>query len=315
VTELLTNHLDEETNMDIPLVLGALAVVSGVIVLWYSIAGSRGGAATLDLGRLEEHRYDLHAAGLQQGVGPRAIQPLVGRVGRLARRYTPHGRYEALEQRLLLAGTPRGWTAERVLAVKVLAGATGIGLGILYIAGSPSVATVAAAVLLAVIGFFGPDIVLRRKAAQRQTEIRRSLADTIDQMVIAVKAGLGLDAAIARVARSTDGPLADELSRAVQDTRAGVPRAAALQALAARTEVPELRHVIVALVQAERLGVPVAQTLQVQAGELRVRRRQYAEEQAQKLPVKILFPMVVCIMPSLFIVILGPAAINIMESL
>lgn len=301
--------------MDITLLLGALAVVSGAIVFWWAVAGSRGATATLDLGRLEEHRYDLHAAGLQQGIGPRALQPLLGRLGRFAHRYTPQGRYAALEQRLLLAGTPRGWTAERVLALKVLVGIAGTVLGLLYVIGSPSTTTAAVAVFLAVVGFFGPDLVLRHKADQRQVEIRRNLADTIDQLVIAVKAGLGLDAAIARVARTTEGPLADELARSVQDTRAGVPRTAALLALADRVQVPELRQVVVALAQAEKLGVPIAQTLQVQAGELRVKRRQFAEEQAQKLPVKILFPMVLCIMPSLFIVVLGPAAINIMESL
>lgn len=301
--------------MDTPLLLGALAVVSGAIVLWWAVAGSRGAPATLDLGRLGEHHYDLHAAGLQQSVGPRALQPMLGRIGRYAHRYTPHGRYAALERRLLLAGTPRGWTAERVLALKVLAGSVGAVLGALYVIGSPSTSTIAAALFLAVGGFFGPDLVPRRIAERRASEIRRALADTIDQMVIGVKAGLGLDAAIARVARTTDGPLADELSRAVQDTRAGLPRTAALLALADRAQVPELRQVIVALVQAEKLGVPLARTLQVQAGELRVKRRQYAEEQAQKLPVKILFPMVLCIMPSLFIVVLGPAAINIMDTL
>lgn len=301
--------------MELTLILGALAVMSGAILLWWAVAGSRGAPATLDLGRLDEHHYDLHAAGLQQGIGPRALQPLLGRVGRFAHRYTPQGRYSALEQRLLVAGTPRGWTAERILATKVLAGLAGTGLGILYFVGSPSTTTVIVAVVLAGVGFFGPDIVLSRKADQRKTEIRRTLADTIDQIVIAVKAGLGLDAAIARVARTTEGPLADELARAVQDTRAGVPRTMALLALADRTQVPELRQLIVALAQAEKLGVPVAQTLQMQAGELRIKRRQYAEEQAQKLPVKILFPMVLCIMPSLFIVVLGPAAINIMETL
>ena len=132
--------------------------------------------------------------------------------------------------------------------------------------------------------------------------------------MIAVRAGLGLDAAIARVARTTEGPLATELARVVQDSRAGVPRAAALTALAERVQVPELRQMVVALAQAEKLGVPVSQTLQVQAGELRLKRRQHAEEQAMKLPVKILFPMMIFILPCIFIVVLGPAAITIMDT-
>ena len=188
-------------------------------------------------------------------------------------------------------------------------------LGVLQLTGSPSLAMVLVAAGSTLFGFFGPDLVLRHKAEERQQVIRRSLADTVDQMVISVRAGLGLDAAIARVARTTEGPLASELARVVQDTRAGVPRAAALAALAERVRVPELRQMVVALAQAEKLGVPVAQTLQIQAAELRLKRRQHAEEQAMKLPVKILFPMVIFIMPCLFIVVLGPAAINIMKTL
>jgi tight adherence protein C len=165
------------------------------------------------------------------------------------------------------------------------------------------------------LGFFGPDLVLNHKADSRKQEIRRALADTVDQMVISVRAGLGLDAAIARVARTTEGPLASELARVVQDVRAGVPRSTALTTLAERVPLPELRQMVLALAQAEKLGVPVAQTLQIQASELRLKRRQHAEEQAMKLPVKILFPMVLCIMPCLFIVVLGPAAIKIMTTL
>jgi tight adherence protein C len=301
--------------MEISILLGAVAVVGSLLVLWWALSGPRHAHATLDLGRVDAARYDLRAATLQHAVGPRALQPLLERLGRFARKYTPHGRIAALEQRLLLAGTPRGWTTERVLAAKVLLGGTGAVLGILQFAGSPSVKMVVIAAALAVGGFFGPDLLLKHKAQERQQLIKRSLADTVDQMVISVRAGLGLDAAIARVARTTEGPLAAELGRVVQDTRAGVPRGAALAALAERVRVPELRQMVVALAQAEKLGVPVAQTLQIQAAELRLKRRQHAEEQAQKLPVKILFPMVMFILPCLFIVVLGPAAINIVKTL
>ena len=301
--------------MDIAILLGALAVVGALLTLWWALSGPRHAKATLDLGRVDPATYDLRAATLQHAVGTRAVQPLLERVGRWARKYTPHGRVAALEQRILVAGTPRGWTTERVLAVKLLLGGTGAVLGVLQLSGSPSLEMVVVAAGLTLFGFFGPDLVLSHKATERQNVIRRTLADTVDQMVISVRAGLGLDAAIARVARTTEGPLAAELARVVQDTRAGIPRGAALNTLAERVRVPELRQVVVALAQAEKLGVPVAQTLQVQAAELRTKRRQYAEEHAQKIPVKMLFPMMFFILPCLFLIVLGPAAINIMQTL
>jgi tight adherence protein C len=145
--------------------------------------------------------------------------------------------------------------------------------------------------------------------------VRRTLADAIDQLTVTVQAGLGLDTAIARVSRRTRGPLGDELARVGQDIRAGMSRASALSAMAERVQVSELRQVVLALAQAERLGVPVAKTLEVQSQELRIKRRQHAEEQAMKLPVKILFPTMLCIMPALFIVVLGPAAMSIVDGL
>ena len=209
--------------MEISVMLGAVAVVGALLTLWWALSGARHATATLDLGRVDPAGHDLRAATLQHGIGPRALQPLLERLGRWARKYTPHGRVGALEQRLLLAGTPRGWTTERVLAAKILLGGAGAVLGVLQLTGSPSLMMVVVAAGLTLFGFFGPDLVLNHKAEERQQVIRRSLADTVDQMVISVRAGLGLDAAIARVARTTEGPLASELARVVQDTRAGVP--------------------------------------------------------------------------------------------
>jgi tight adherence protein C len=164
-------------------------------------------------------------------------------------------------------------------------------------------------------GFFLPDILLRIKTDNRQQVIRRELADTVDQLTIGVQAGLGLDAAIARVAVTGGGPLAAEFARVSQDVRAGMRRGDALLAMSDRVQLPELRQLVVALSQAEKLGVPIAQTMKIQAGELRLKRRQHAEEQAMKLPVKVLFPMMFCILPCLFIVIMGPAAMSIFETL
>ncbi|HUC33731.1 MAG TPA: type II secretion system F family protein, partial [Ilumatobacteraceae bacterium] len=162
-------------------------------------------------------------------------------------------------------------------------------------------------------GFFAPNGIVDNRRNKRKLEIRNSVSDTIDQLNVMVRAGLGIDSALTRVTDYNTGPLADEFARALQEMRFGLTRNVALANLAERTDVPELKGFVAALSNADRLGVSVSQTLKVQAEDLRDRRRQLAEEQAMKLPVKILFPTVFCIMPALFIVLLGPAAIRIFE--
>jgi tight adherence protein C len=302
--------------MNLTLVLGSGAVVASFGALWWALSGPRVARTPLHLGEgVGPPIDDLRTMALQRGARERATEPFIARIGVLARRHTPPGRIAALERRLLLAGTPRGWTLERVLAAKLLLGGTSAILGILRLVVAPSALGLLLAVGLVALGYFAPDLVLRHRAEQRQDLVKRTLADTIDQLTVAVQAGLGLDAAIARVSRRTKGPLGDELARVGQDTRAGMVRSTALIAMAERVQLPELRQVVLALAQAERLGVPVAKTLTVQAQELRVRRRQHAEEQAMKLPVKILFPTVLCILPALFVVVLGPAALSIYDNL
>jgi tight adherence protein C len=302
--------------MNASLLIGAAAVLGSLLALWWAVTGARPARAGVDLSDVRRPAgVDLRAATLQRDVGERALEPLVARLAGLARRYTPRGRMTGLEQRLLLAGASGGWTLERVLAVKALLALTGVALATLRLLVAPSVPAVLLALGIGAFGFFVPDILLRIKTDRRQQVIRRQLADTVDQLTIAVQAGLGLDAAIARLAVTGGGPLAAEFARVSQDVRAGMRRGSALLAMSDRVQLPELRQVVVALAQAEKLGVPVAQTMKVQAAELRVKRRQHAEEQAMKLPVKMLFPMMFCIMPCLFIVILGPAAISIYQNL
>jgi tight adherence protein C len=301
--------------MDLTVVLGSAAVVSSIGVLWWALSGPRSTRATVDLADGTPAVTDLRALALQRGAGERAVDPFLARMGRWARGYTPQGRVTGLEQRLLLAGTPAGWTVERVLATKVLLAGVSAVLGVLWFVVSPGVLVLLLVLALVALGWFLPDIVLRQKADTRQEDVRRTLADAVDQLTVTVQAGLGLDAALARVARRTRGPLGDELKRVGQDVRAGMSRSAALTAMADRVQVPELRHLVLALAQAERLGVPIAKTMSVQAQELRVKRRQHAEEQAMKLPVKILFPTALCIFPALFIVVLGPAVINVYDTL
>jgi tight adherence protein C len=163
-------------------------------------------------------------------------------------------------------------------------------------------------------GFFIPDVLLDRMGRQRQQTIERELPDVLDQITICVEAGLGFEAAMARAASTGDGPLAGELAHTLQDISLGMPRPSALGQILDRTDVPDLRHFVLAIGQAERHGVPIAQVLRVQAAEQREKRRQRAEERALKIPVKIVVPLICCILPSLFVVLLGPAAIRITHS-
>jgi tight adherence protein C len=219
-----------------------------------------------------------------------------------------------LQHRLDLAGNPARWTPDRFLAVK------GLGLVVLAVLGalsglhSPALLVLFVAVGAA-IGFFLPDVLLYNAGTKRQEKIRLALPDALDMLTVCVEAGLGFDAALAQVARNTAGPLAAEFARALQEMQIGKSRADALRATAERSSAPELRAFVSALVQASELGVPVAAVLREQAKEMRLKRRQHAEERAQKVPVKILFPLILCLFPGMFVVIIGPGIIRIAQSL
>jgi tight adherence protein C len=175
----------------------------------------------------------------------------------------------------------------------------------------PTGLTLLLCIALALAGYLLPDMLLRVRAKRRQEHIRGQLSDTLDQMTICVEAGLGFEGAMARAGRSGHGPLADELIRTLQEMQLGASRAQALRSLADRTEVAELRQFVLALTQAESYGLPLATTLRIQAAELRIKRRQRAEEHAMKIPVKLIFPLVLCILPSMFVVIIGPVVIRL----
>ena len=150
---------------------------------------------------------------------------------------------------------------------------------------------------------------------KRQARIQALLPDALDMLTVCVEAGLGFDAALSQVARNTNGPLAAEFARALQEMQIGTSRSQALRAMVARTTVSELRSFVSALIQAGDLGISVAAVLREQAREMRLRRRQRAEEKAQKVPIKILFPLIFCLFPALFVVVIGPGVITISHSL
>ncbi len=258
-----------------------------------------------------DERYTRDAAGAGKQADPFQIPDWMRR---LAVRLSPDSVATVMQRRLDIAGNPKGWTSDRMLAVKGL-GLVALGmLGALYGLRNPELLIVGAG-LGAVIGFFLPDLLLYNTGLKRQQQIPVILPDALDMLTICVEAGLGFDAALAQVARNTKGPVAAEFSRVLQEMQIGKSRSQALRAMADRTTVPELQSFVSALVQSGEMGIPVAHVLREQAKEMRVRRRQRAEELAQKVPVKITFPLIFCLFPALMVVILGPGVIEIAHTL
>lgn len=247
----------------------------------------------------------------------RVLAPILAGAGRIAKRVTPLGSTERLAKKLMVAGSPPGWDAERVTAFKVIGFVAGLVGGFAFagfvgLSGFTSIVVVA---LLTFVGFMAPDTIISRKAEERQTEILNSLSDTLDLLTISVEAGLSLNAAIAQVVHNVPGTLSQEFARMLQEIQLGVSRAEAFRHLAERTDVDELNAFTLAMIQADVFGVSIASVLRTQAQQLRIKRRQRAEQKAQQTPVKIVFPLILCILPALFVVIVGPGVIRIVESL
>jgi tight adherence protein C len=258
---------------------------------------------------------DVRARELAAPARTRLLFPGMRRVGAAARRLTPAGVTERLRQELVQAGSPAGWDAERILVAKLLLAAL---LGtVAFLSGV--VATLQPIVTFAAVGFgvfvgwFAPEWIVRSRAQARQDEIGRTLPDALDLLSITVEAGLGFDAALQRVAREMGGPLGQELFRVVQEMRLGKSRQEALRGLAERSSVGSLKEFVLAMIQADIFGIAITQVLQVQADELRLKRRQAIEEKAQRVPVKMIFPLVMCILPATFIVLAGPAVLRISD--
>lgn len=243
------------------------------------------------------------------------LLPGLGRFGAFVARITPLKVLDRLRRELAYAGDPPRWDAEKILALKVLAAVVLPGLGLAAGVFGTSARTPLIAAVLAALGYQIPDLVLKARYRKRQTQIADALSDTLDLLAITVEAGLGFDSAVARVAQESGGPLGEELYRMIQEMQLGKTRPEALRDLAERSTLPELKSFVLSMVQADIFGVSIAKVLKVQSNELRTKRRQAAEEKAQKIPVKIVFPLVFCIFPCLFVVLVGPAAIRIYQAL
>jgi tight adherence protein C len=258
--------------------------------------------------------HDNLLRGLDSGDAAAPVRSAPGVLPGVARRVLPGASVARINRLLGTAGRPAAWPLERVLAAKVALAAIAGLLGLLLLAAHPSVVVVVLALVVTGVAFFLPELLLYSRGQERQQAIALELADTLDQMTIAVEAGLGFESAMARAGRNGKGPLAEELVRTLQDIAVGQPRREAYLAMAERTGVQDLRRFIRAVVQADAYGVSIADVLRTQAAEMRLKRRQRAEEKAMQIPVKVIFPLILCILPTLFIVLLGPTVMDIVKA-
>ncbi|GAA4408543.1 type II secretion system F family protein [Fodinibacter luteus] len=289
-----------------------VAIAIGLIVL-ATVAGSSestGVARSLEL--LQQTATTREVSKHELAVQDRLLGPLLDRLRAMAVRISPSGTGSRISRSLDKAGNPPAWSVERMMGAKGLGLVTGVVL-VLLLAGF-DVTGVLLAAAAGAAGFFLPDLLLYNAGLKRQQEIQKGLADSLDMLTVCVESGLGFDAAILQVARSVTGPIAGEFARVLSEIQIGKSRGEAFASLGERTTAPEVKNFVTALVQADRLGLPIAAVLREQTKEMRVVRRQRAEEQAQKVTVKILFPLLLCIFPALIIVIIGPGVIRMIEA-
>jgi tight adherence protein C len=291
-----------------PLVLLAIAALSMALpMLAWSV-----------LARPDRDRQQA-VANLQRGLMDTAVHSAngpsdpasLGGLRVLARRLTPPGSVRRLNRLLARAGRPHGWPLDRLLAAKLVLPLVAGGLSVLYVSTTPGSVSVLMGIVVTVVSYFLPELLLYSRGQERGQQVALQLPDTLDQMTIAVEAGLSFNSAMTRAGTDGKGALAEELVRTLQDIQVGRSRRDAFEALAVRTGVPDLRKFVRAIIQADMYGVPVADVLRTQAAEIRLKRRQRAEEKAMQIPVKVVFPLMLCILPVLFIVLLGPAAMDI----
>ncbi|KQY60269.1 hypothetical protein ASD11_12460 [Aeromicrobium sp. Root495] len=225
-------------------------------------------------------------------------------------KFTPSSMLKKVEHNMVLAGRPPGWSRERVVLMKPVGAIFGTLFAVLVIAKTDSFMITLFGIGAVVLGYFAPDLLMYNQAIKRQEEIQKSLPDMLDQIVISLEAGVGFEAALSRSGERGKGPLADEVVRLVQDMSLGMSRREAYIALSDRTSVAELRSFCKAVVQAEEFGVSIASVVRMQAKEMRLGRRLRAEAKAQQVPVKILIPLMLLILPVLFIIVMGPPVVN-----
>jgi tight adherence protein C len=302
----------------LPFIIAGVAAIA-ILLIFMGLAGSRSvdpvQARLTQLGSMQAK--NLEELELQQPFLERTLRPIAARLSGTVARVTSQSFTERTEKRLALAGHPGNLRVADWLGIKAIAAV--VGAAILFVVFGLLGGNIGMGGLLAGVGLLAgytlPEFWLGGRVRRRQHLILLQIPDALDLLTISVRAGLGFDGALGKVVEKLKGPLTDEFRRALAEIRVGKTRREALRDIVPRTEVSALTNFIGAIIQAEQLGVSISKVLQVQSEQLRIERRQRAEEQAAKAPIKMLFPLVGCIFPSLFIVILGPAIILIVQNL
>jgi tight adherence protein C len=296
------------------IVIGVIAALA-VLLITYGMAGRPSRDVVQQrLEQLVTQPTSLEELELQQPLAERVLRPIVQRLSRIANRGDTGGVIARADAKLEKAGYPGGlrgadWMGVKLLSTLVL----GVGVGLLMLLVGKVQLALVFGIAGAGLGYMVPEFWLGSRARKRSWSMVLQLPDALDLLTISVEAGLGFDAALAKVVEKMEGPLVNEFRQALAEIRMGRTRRDALRDVVARADAQPISNFIGAIVQAEQLGVPIAKVLQIQSQQLRIERRQRAEEMAAKAPVKMLFPMVGCIFPTIFIVILGPAIISVMS--
>jgi tight adherence protein C len=294
------------------LVLGVVLIFVAILVVVGSLAlgaGEPQGVAR-SLAIIERQITHSEVGKNELPAKDRLLMPVLDRFRRLGLAFSPKGTTERLNRQLDVAGNPAEWPAERVLGAKGIGMLVGALFGLLL--GGFSLTGLLFAVAGGGIGLFLPDLLVYNAGLKRQDRLRTGLADALDMLTVCMEAGQSFDGALLQVARSVEGPIAGEFARVLSEVQIGRGRGEAFRRMGERTTPPEVKTFVSAIVQADRLGLPIANVLREQAKEMRLVRKQRAEEKAQKVPVKILFPMLFCIFPALMVVVIGPGIVRIM---
>jgi tight adherence protein C len=297
----------------------AMAIAGSIVLLFVGVAAPRtSDQAVLDrLAEYGERTLTLEELELSQPFSDRIIKPLIRGIAQFIGRFAPQRNIENTRHKLELAGKPYGWGPTEFLGVQGLAGVLLAALTflLLTLTGQYLPKRFLATGVAGGLGFYVlPTLWLSSKISRRQTDIVKALPDALDLLTISVEAGLGFDAAVSKVAEKWENELSLAFARVIQEIQMGKLRREALRDMADRMEVPDVSSFVAAIIQADQLGVSIAKVLRIQSEQMRIRRRQRAEEKAHQAPVKMLFPMAFLIFPALFIVLLGPAVLVIMSS-
>jgi tight adherence protein C len=301
------------------LTVGVLCVGAAVALALFAVLSQADEKATVRSSLRQLEDYEVESVREKELLTPfaeRAMAPFLSGLTSLGQRFTPVGYLDTVRTKLVSAGKGDQEAFDRFLAIRVITVVVAPIAAYFAFTNSPvsGIGKLMLTGLVLMVFVVGPDAILNRQVEERQYAIRTRLPDVMDLLTISVEAGLGFEQALDRTVAAVPGPLTEEFSRMLGEVRAGASRADAMRALDARTNVPEIRSFVLAILQADTFGVSIGRVLRAQADEMRIKRRQLAQERAQKAPVKMLIPMVFCIFPALFVIVLGPAALNIVDT-